>query len=121
MNLQELEIERLGGLFVLDSAMADAAMAGASDAYEARDLAYHQGTVWPWLIGAYVEACARSGRSIEGGLAGVLEGLVGHVAEFGLGSISETADGDAPHGATGCPFQAWSVAELIRARQFLSD
>jgi glycogen debranching enzyme len=50
----------------------------------------------------------------------VLDGLVGHLGEFGLGSVSETADGDAPHGATGCPFQAWSVAELLRARRVLS-
>ena len=40
-----------------------------------------------------------------------------HLGEYGLGSISETADGDAPHGATGCPFQAWSVAEHLRARR----
>jgi glycogen debranching enzyme len=46
----------------------------------------------------------------------VLDGLVLHLGEWGLGSVSETFDGDAPHGATGCPFQAWSVAELIRAR-----
>jgi glycogen debranching enzyme len=45
-----------------------------------------------------------------------LDGLVLHLAEFGLGSVSETTDGDAPHVATGCPFQAWSVAELIRSR-----
>jgi glycogen debranching enzyme len=44
----------------------------------------------------------------------VLEGLRAHVAEWGLGSVSETADGDAPHAATGCPFQAWSVAETLR-------
>ena len=81
----------------------------------ARDGAYHQGTVWPWLIGPYVEACLRAGRSaIE-----LLSGLESHLAEFGLGSVSETADGGAPHSATGCPFQAWSVAELIRARQLL--
>jgi glycogen debranching enzyme len=42
-------------------------------------------------------------------------GLRGHLAEWGLGSVSETADGDAPHAATGCPFQAWSVAETLRA------
>ncbi|MGZ4792957.1 MAG: amylo-alpha-1,6-glucosidase, partial [Ilumatobacteraceae bacterium] len=78
-----------------------------------RDLAYHQGTVWPWLIGPYVEASLRAGRTVEG----VLVGLENHLAEFGLGSVSETADGDAPHGATGCPFQAWSVAELLRARR----
>ena len=49
-------------------------------------------------------------------VAGVLDGLEPHLREWGLGSVSETADGDAPHAATGCPFQAWSVAELLRAR-----
>jgi len=76
-----------------------------------RDRAYHQGTVWPWLIGPYVEAAARVGIDT----AGVLDGLTEHLREWGLGSVSETADGDAPHAATGCPFQAWSVAELLRA------
>jgi len=76
-----------------------------------RDRAYHQGTVWPWLIGPYVEAAARVGMDT----AGVLDGLTEHLREWGLGSVSETADGDAPHAATGCPFQAWSVAELLRA------
>jgi predicted glycogen debranching enzyme len=81
----------------------------------ARDGAYHQGTVWPWLIGPYVEACLRVGRSATE----LLGGLKSHLAEFGLGSVSETADGGAPYSATGCPFQAWSVAELIRALQLL--
>jgi predicted glycogen debranching enzyme len=79
----------------------------------ARDRAYHQGTVWPWLIGPYVESSLRAGRDVDG----LLDGIEAHLAEFGLGAVSETADGDAPHAATGCPFQAWSVAELIRARQ----
>ena len=48
---------------------------------------------------------------------GVLDGLEAHLGEWGLGSISETADGVAPHGATGCPFQAWSVAEVLRVRR----
>jgi predicted glycogen debranching enzyme len=78
-----------------------------------RDGAYHQGTVWPWLIGPYVDAVVRAG----GGTEGLLDGLELHLAECGLGSVSETADGDAPHGTTGCPFQAWSVAELIRVRR----
>jgi predicted glycogen debranching enzyme len=78
-----------------------------------RDRAYHQGTVWPWLIGPYVEASLRTGLDV----AGVTDGLEAHLAEWGLGSVSETADGDAPRGATGCPFQAWSVAELLRARR----
>jgi glycogen debranching enzyme len=47
----------------------------------------------------------------------VLDGLEAHLSEWGVGSISETADGDPPHGATGCPFQAWSVAETLRARR----
>ena len=77
----------------------------------ARDRAYHQGTVWPWLIGPYVAACVRAGLPIEG----LLGGFAPHLAEWGLGSVSETADGDPPHAATGCPFQAWSVAEVLRA------
>ncbi len=77
-----------------------------------RDGAYHQGTVWPWLIGPYVDAV----RRVDGDPTGLLDGLELHLAEFGLGSVSETADGDPPHRATGCPFQAWSVAELIRSR-----
>jgi len=78
-----------------------------------RDAAYHQGTVWPWLIGPYTDALTRAGQLD----AALLDGLVDHLGEWGLGSVSETADGDAPHAATGCPFQAWSVAELLRARQ----
>src|SRR4029077_13686749 len=77
-----------------------------------RDAAYHQGTVWPWLIGPYVEAALRTGVPIHG----VLAGLKGRLWEGGLGSISERAEGAPPHRATGCPMQAWSVAEVIRAR-----
>jgi predicted glycogen debranching enzyme len=78
-----------------------------------RDSAYHQGTVWPWLIGPYIDASHRINAPTEG----VLAGLTAHLTEWGLGSVSETADGDPPHSATGCPFQAWSVAELLRATQ----
>ena len=73
-----------------------------------RDRAYHQGTVWPWLIGPYVGAT---------GDAGALQGIEAHLFEWGLGSVSETADGDPPYRATGCPFQAWSVAEVFRIRR----
>ncbi|MBU2666000.1 amylo-alpha-1,6-glucosidase [Actinoplanes bogorensis] len=73
-----------------------------------RDTAYHTGTVWPWLLGPYATAWHRLG--VE-----VVADIDAHLGEYGLGSISETADGDAPHGATGCPFQAWSVAEVLRA------
>ncbi|WP_305786858.1 amylo-alpha-1,6-glucosidase [Symbioplanes lichenis] len=77
-----------------------------------RDVAYHQGTVWPWLIGAYVDARAATGL----GVTGLLTGLEAHVREAGLGSLSETADGDPPHRATGSPFSARSVAEVLRVR-----
>jgi predicted glycogen debranching enzyme len=77
-----------------------------------RDEAYHQGTVWPWLLGPYVEPVLRTGGTADG----LLDGLESHLGEWGLGSVSETADAQPPHQATGCPFQAWSVAELIRAR-----
>ena len=90
----------------------------------ARDRAYHQGTVWPWLIGAYADAVFRVDPTVDGGhrnlLANMLDTLGEHVGEFGLGSISETFDGDAPNEATGCPFQAWSVAEVLRARRRLA-
>jgi predicted glycogen debranching enzyme len=78
----------------------------------ARDSAYHQGTVWPWLIGAYVDARRAAGQPT----GGLLTGLAAHLREYGLGSVSETADGDPPFAATGCPFQAWSVAEVLRTR-----
>jgi predicted glycogen debranching enzyme len=81
-----------------------------------RDAAYHQGTVWPWLIGPFMEASLKTDLDA----AGVLDGLEAHLGEWGLGSVSETADGDPPHAATGCPFQAWSVAELLRARRLLA-
>jgi glycogen debranching enzyme len=79
-----------------------------------RDHAYHQGTVWPWLIGPYADACHRAGVPV-----GELTcGFRAHLGEWGLGSVTETADGQPPHAATGCPFQAWSVAEVLRATRF---
>jgi predicted glycogen debranching enzyme len=80
-----------------------------------RDAAYHQGTVWPWLVGPYVDANVAAGLPTEG----VLAGLEQHLGDWGLGSVSETADGAAPHDSSGCPFQAWSVAEVLRARRRL--
>ncbi len=76
-----------------------------------RDAAYHTGTVWPWLAGPYATAARNAG------LPDLPAGSFVHLAEYGLGSVSETADGDPPHAGTGCPFQAWSVAEALRIRQ----
>lgn len=82
-----------------------------------RDLAYHQGTVWPWLLGPFADAHFRVlGQSDETRrvMRVWLAPLRAHVREAGLGFISEVFDGDAPHGAGGCFAQAWSVAEIAR-------
>jgi len=82
---------------------------------DARDAAYHQGTVWPWLLGPYVDAifavedaaCARAEA------AQLLDGLLDSLDEAGLGQIGEIFDGDPPHRPRGCIAQAWSVAAAI--------
>lgn len=82
-----------------------------------RDLAYHQGTVWPWLLGAFVDAHFRvMGRTPESlhTARGWLAPLRAHVRDAGAGSISEIFDGDPPFAPRGCFAQAWSVAELAR-------
>lgn len=83
-----------------------------------RDSAYHNGTVWPWLIGAYAEASLRSDGSSPASRARVrqdLEPLLGTLGSGCLGSIAEVYDGDEPRRPAGCPAQAWSVAEVLRA------
>ena len=83
-----------------------------------RDGAYHQGTVWPWLIGAFVEAWLRvrvdtTENRIEAA-SRFLGPLLRHYDVSGPGHVAEIADGDAPHTPGGCPFQAWSVGEALR-------
>jgi predicted glycogen debranching enzyme len=83
-----------------------------------RDGSYHQGTVWPWLIGPFFEAWVR----VRGGTAEArrtarqqfIQPLLNHLDEAGLEYVSEIADADAPHTPRGCPFQAWSLGELLR-------
>jgi predicted glycogen debranching enzyme len=85
----------------------------------ARDEAYHQGTAWPWLAGPFIEAYLR----VEGGDAlckararqKFLEPLEAYMRSVGQGHLPEIADGDAPHTPRGCPFQAWSLGEFLRA------
>ncbi len=79
----------------------------------ARDGAYHQGTVWPWLLGPYADALLRLGGT-RADVRTRVRPLLDHLRVAGLGSISEVFDGDPPHTPGGCPFQAWSVAELLR-------
>ena len=88
-----------------------------------RDGAYHQGTVWPWLLGGFVQAWLRvygdgpeqKREAAERFLAPLLE----HAGQSGFGHLPEVADGDAPHLPGGCPFQAWSVGEFIRVQAML--
>jgi predicted glycogen debranching enzyme len=83
-----------------------------------RDSSYHQGTVWPWLIGPFITAYVR----VNGGSANArmqaelwLEPFRKHLSEAGLGHISEIVDAEPPHTPRGCIAQAWSAAELLRA------
>jgi predicted glycogen debranching enzyme len=83
-----------------------------------RDGAYHQGTVWPWLMGPFITAYIKvnggsqvARRQAEEWLTPLKE----HLSDAGLGHISEIFDGDAPHRPVGCIAQAWSVAEIFRA------
>ena len=80
----------------------------------ARDAAYHQGTVWPWLLGPFVDAWLHTYPQDRAGARGFLEGLVSHLGEACLGSISEIFDAEAPYTPRGCIAQAWSVAEMLR-------
>jgi predicted glycogen debranching enzyme len=90
-----------------------------------RDSGYHQGTVWPWLICPFVEAWLR----VRGGTreakreadARFLAPLREHLEVAGLGHVSEVADAEPPHRPGGCPFQAWSLGELLRASRLVED
>jgi predicted glycogen debranching enzyme len=84
----------------------------------ARDAVYHQGTVWPWLIGPFVEAWVRvrgnTNRARREARARFVEPLLAHLETAGLGHVSEIADAEPPFTPRGCPFQAWSLGELLR-------
>ncbi|MBK7595297.1 MAG: glycogen debranching enzyme family protein [Gemmatimonadetes bacterium] len=81
-----------------------------------RDSAYHQGTVWPWLLGPFVTALVRE-RGAKGRVQGraLIEGCLLHLRQAGVGTISEIFDADAEHIPRGAIAQAWSVAEILRA------
>ncbi len=78
-----------------------------------RDGAYHQGPVWPWLIGAYAEAYARVHDDPATALT-ILRPFEQHLADACIGSISEILEGEPPHQPRGAVAQAWSVSEVLR-------
>ena len=79
-----------------------------------RDAAYHQGTVWSWLIGPYVDAVLRVRPDDVAGARRALDGLIAHLGENCLGFVSEVFDAEPPFSPGGCVAQAWGVAELLR-------
>lgn len=101
------------GLRSLDSANPDYRPHYQADVWS-RDSAYHQGTVWAWLLGHYALAEYRVSGDVTQALSR-LEAIESHLKEAGLGTISEIFDGDAPHTPRGCPAQAWSVACTLEA------
>jgi predicted glycogen debranching enzyme len=84
----------------------------------ARDAVYHQGTVWPWLIGPFVEAWVRVRGNTDAARREArtkfVDPLIARVQTSGLGHLAEIADAEAPFAVKGCPFQAWSLGELLR-------
>ena len=88
-----------------------------------RDRGYHNGAVWPWLAGPFIEAWLRvRGSTAEArreARTRFLAPLLAHTDLAGLDHLSEIFDGDPPHRAVGCPFQAWSLAEAIRIDRLL--
>jgi predicted glycogen debranching enzyme len=80
-----------------------------------RDAAYHQGTVWSWLIGPFVDAWLAVHPEDRAGAREALSGLVAHLGDACVGSVSEVFDAEPPFTARGCIAQAWGVAELLRA------
>jgi predicted glycogen debranching enzyme len=83
-----------------------------------RDGAYHQGTVWPWLLGPFITAYVKINQGSEKARRQAqewLSSLEAHLSNAGLGHISEIFEGDPPHRPVGCIAQAWSVAEVLRA------
>ena len=80
----------------------------------ARDAAYHQGTVWAWLIGPFIDAWLKVHPGDNNGALHLLDGFKPHLGDACVGSISEIFDAEPPYQARGCAAQAWSVAEVLR-------
>ena len=88
-----------------------------------RDGAYHQGTVWPWPLGPFVEAWfnvnGKNEQTIQQAKDRFLKPVYEHLEKAGLGHVSEIADASSPFVPRGCPFQAWSLSEFIRIQKLI--
>jgi len=81
----------------------------------ARDAAYHQGTVWPWLIGFFIDAWLKIHPDKSEEISKFLEPFFGHLSKAGVGTICEIFDATSPYNGRGCIAQAWSIAEVLRS------
>lgn len=87
-----------------------------------RDSAYHQGTAWPWLLGAFAEGMFRiHGKSVYSLIEGIYQNFEEDMVIHGTGTVSEIYDGDPPHNPNGAVSQAWSVSELLRIKMMLEQ
>ena len=86
-----------------------------------RDAAYHQGTVWAWLIGPWINAWLKLHPNDRAGARRYLDGLVTHLGAYGIGSVAEVFDATDPYTPRGCIAQAWSVAEVLRCWELTAD
>ena len=87
-----------------------------------RDNAYHQGTVWPWLLGHFVEGYLKiHGKSGKNMVEKLIKGFDDTMAQYGVGTIAEIYDGDPPHRPKGAISQAWSVGELLRIMRLVRE
>jgi len=84
----------------------------SGDAYR-RDSCYHEGTVWSWLLGPYIDSIVKT-ENARDEVKEVINNFVYHLNEGCIGSVSEIFDADAPHYPRGCVAQAWGVAEILR-------
>ncbi len=116
-RVMEVTRDRLLTPFGLRSLPADhPAYRGRFDGDQlARDGAYHQGTVWPFLLGAFVDGWLRVWPDDRAGARAVLTAMLPHLSDYCVGTIAEVFDGDPPHTPRGCTAQGWSVAEWLRA------
>jgi predicted glycogen debranching enzyme len=123
VDVVERELWTPMGLRTLARSEPEYVMACTGPAMD-RDRAYHNGPAWPWLMGPFVDAWVRSRAAGGGPFAAkaaradarrrFLGGLARHLDTAGIGHVSELADGDEPWTPRGCPFQAWSVSEMLR-------
>ncbi len=91
--------------------------------YDADAAAYHQGTVWPWLMGPFIEAYLKVNNFLPDSLDQARNWMAafdGHFSQAGIGFVSEVFDGDPPYEPGGCIAQAWSIAELLRVKRLIA-